>query len=203
MTFPFGNNSIGNPITGNLNNLWVNSINGIQPTGGLFAGTSPSALLTASTAEQSILPLTFVGSKSVPANGFSVGDSFHCVIAGDFGSNNADTLTIRLKAGVGGSVLLATLVVPLSNSSASSFECEIDFQLRAVGIAGVADICSNFDFTYNQSAGGSFVGERGIFQNNTTFDTTTINDLEITAQFSSANVANSIQSQVQKLTKTY
>jgi len=94
--------------------------------------------------------------------------------------------------------------VPLNNSSGSSFETEIDFQLRNIGGAGVADICSNFDFTYNQSGGGgAFVGERGVFQNNTTFDTTILNTLEITAQFSSTNASNTIKTIVSKLSKDF
>jgi len=187
---------------GNIKN--VSSINGFSPVGGVFSGTSDSLTLSASTAEQTILPLTFVGTLSVPPNGFKVGDSFHCVLAGDFGSNNGDTLTIRLKAGPASTTVLASLVVPLNNSTASSFEAEIDFQLRNVGGAGVADICSNFDFTYNQSGGGgAFVGERGVFQNNTTFDTTVLNALEITAQFSSTNASNTIKTSVSKLSKDY
>jgi hypothetical protein len=182
----------------------ISSINGFTPQGGIFAGTADSLTLTASTAEQSILPTAFVGTTSVPPNAFQIGDSFHCVLAGDFGSNNGDTLTIRLKGGPTSTTILATLVIPLSNSSASSFEAEIDFQLRNIGGAGVADICSNFDFTYNQSGGGgAFVGERGVFQNNTTFATDVLNTLEITAQFSSANASNSIKTSVSKLSKDY
>jgi len=205
MIFPFPNNQIGHPFIGEkLQALWVNSINGFTPVGGLFSGTSDSLTLSASTVEQTILPLTFVGTLSVPPDGFQIGDSFHCVLAGDFGSHNGDTLTIRLKAGPASTTILGTLVVPLNNSSASSFETEIDFQIRNVGGAGVADIVTNFDFTYNQSGGGgAFVGERGVFQNNTTFDTTVLNTLEITAQFSSNNVANSIKTVVSKLTKDF
>lgn len=191
-------NYFNNPIIG------VGSINGFTPSGGVFAGTADSLTLTASTAEQSILPTAFVGTLSVPPNAFQIGDSFHCVLAGDFGSNNGDTLTIRLKGGPTSTTILATLVVPLNNSSVSSFEAEIDFQLRNIGGPTVADICSNFDFTYNQSGGGgAFVGERGVFQNNTTFDTTVLNTLEITAQFSSVNVANSIKTVISKLSKDY
>jgi hypothetical protein len=188
-----------------LNNSIVNvsTINGIQPSGGIFAGTSPSVVVSATTLEVSILPSTFVGSNQVPANGFKVGDSFHLVLAGDFGSQQGDTVTIRLKGGSPTPVVLATLVVPLQSSSGVSFEIEVDFQLRQIGGAGVADICSNFDFTYNGGAGNAFRGERGVFQNNTTFDTTTANVLDVTAQFSSNNANNTIQTQVSKLTKTY
>ena len=198
-------NVLDNVGVGAIQNI-VNcdSINGFTPQGGIFAGTSDSLTLTNSTAEQSILPTSFVGTLTVPANGFKVGDSFHCVLAGDFDSKNGDTLTIRLKGGPSSTVILGTLVVPLNASSASSFEIEVDFQLRNIGGAGVADICSNFDFTYNQSGGGgAFVGERSVSQNNTTFDTTVDNTLQITAQFSSTSSANSIKTVVSKLTKDY
>jgi hypothetical protein len=181
----------------------VSSINNITPVGGLFAGTADSLTLTASTTEQSILPTAFVGTLNVPPNGFAVGDSFHLVLAGDFSSQNSDTVNIRLYAGATSTVLLADLAVSLVSSSGVSFEVEVDFQLRTIGGAGVADICSNFDFTYNGGAGDAFRGERGVFQNNTTFDTTTNNVLLITAQFSSANANNSIKTLVSKLSKTY
>jgi hypothetical protein len=181
----------------------VSSINGFTAVGGVFAGTSDSLTLTASTAEQSILPTTFVGGLTVPANGFSIGDSFHLVLAGDFGSQNGDTINIRLYGGATSTVVLADLVVPLVASSGVSFEVEVDFQLRNIGGTTIADICSNFDFTYNGGAGGAFRGERGVFQNNTTFDTTTNNVLLVTAQFSSANANNSIKTSVSKLSKTF
>ncbi|GAH06079.1 unnamed protein product, partial [marine sediment metagenome] len=50
----------------------VTSINGLTPVGGLFSGTSDSLNVAATTAEISILPLTFVGvGFAVPPNGFS------------------------------------------------------------------------------------------------------------------------------------
>jgi hypothetical protein len=181
----------------------VSTINGIQPSGGLSAGLTDSATLTASTAEQSILPLTFVGNRQVPPNTFQTGDSFSAVLAGSFGSNNGDTLTIRLKGGATATTILSTIVIPLNASSGAYFEAEIDFTIRATGVAGVANLASNFDFTYNQSAGGNFQGERLVAVNSTTFDTTILNQLEITAQFSSANAANTITTILSTLTKTY
>ena len=181
----------------------VSSINGFSPQGGVFVGTSDSLTLTASTAEQSILPISFVGGLVVPANGFSIGDSFHLVLAGDFGSQNGDTINIRLYGGATSTIVLADLAVPLVSSSGVSFEVEVDFQLRNIGGVGVGDICSNFDFTYNGGAGGAFRGERGVFQNNTTFDTTANNVLLVTAKCSSNSDNNSIKTTVSKLSKTF
>ena len=190
---------IGNPITN------CTSINGLTPVGGLFSGTSDSLNVAATTAEISILPLTFVGvGFGVPPNGFSVGDCFLLNLSGPFNSNNNDTLSIRLKGGPTSTTLLSTLVVPLNASSASVFQLTVFFQIRAIGGAGVADIISDADLTYNQSgAGGSFVGEQSLSQNNTTFDTTGANILDVTAQFSSNSANNDMTTRVSKLQKTY
>jgi hypothetical protein len=117
---------------------------------------------------------------------------------------NNDTLTIRLKGGPTATTLLSTLVVPLNASSASVFQLSVFFQIRAIGGAGVADIVSDADLTYNQSgAGGSFVGEQSLSQNNTTFDTTGANILDVTAQFSSNSANNDMTTRVSKLQKTF
>jgi hypothetical protein len=74
-----------------MNNGAVNSvsaINGLTPVGGLFSGTSDSLNVSATTAEISILPLTFVGvGFGVPPNGFSIGDCFSLNLSGPFNSN--------------------------------------------------------------------------------------------------------------------
>lgn len=183
----------------------VSSINGLTPVGGLFSGTSDSLNVSATTAEISILPLTFVGvGFGVPPNGFSVGDCFLLNLSGPFNSNNNDTLTIRLKGGPTSTTILSTLVVPLNASSGSVFQLSVLFQIRAIGGAGVADIVSDADLTYNQSgAGGSFVGEQSLSQNNTTFATDVANILDVTAQFSSNSANNDMTTRVSKLQKTY
>ena len=185
---------------GNLN---VVSINNLTPVGGLSSGTSNSALLTASTAEQSILASTFVGSRQAPANSFKVGDAYTATLAGEFSSNNGDTLTLRLKGGATGTTVLSSLVVPLNGSSSVFYELEINFIVRAIGGAGVADLAINYDFSYNQASGGNFQGERKCEVNNTTFDTTILNSLDITAQFNSLNAGNSIETLLSTLGKNY
>jgi hypothetical protein len=181
----------------------VGSINGLTPQGGLSAGTSNSAILTASTSEQSILSATFVGNRQAPANSFKQGDTFVAVLAGNFSANNGDTLTLRLKGGASGTTILSSIVIPLNNAVGTYFELEIDFVIRQIGAATVADIVANYDFSYNQSSGGNFQGERKCEVNNTTFDTTNLNQLDITAQFSSASASNSIETLLSSLGKTY
>jgi len=185
--------------------IYCGTINGITAVGGLFAGTSDSLNVAATTAEISILPLTFVGvGFGVPPNGFSVGDTFRLELSGPFNSNNNDTLTIRLKGGPTSTTLLSTLVVPLNSSSGSVFQLSVLFQIRAIGGAGVADIISDGDLTYNQSgAGGSFVGEQSLSQNNTTFATDVANVLDVTAQFSSTSANNNMTTRLSKLNKVF
>jgi hypothetical protein len=182
----------------------VASINGLTPQGGLSSGTSNSATLGGSTAEQSILANTFVGSRQSPADTFKQGDAYVATLAGNFSSNNGDTLTLRLKGGPTGTTVLSTLVVSLNASAGVYYELEINFGVRQIGAAGVADLAINYDFTYNQSAmGGAFAGERLCEVNNTTFDTTILNQLDITAQFNSTSGSNSIETLFSTLGKTY
>lgn len=190
----------------NMNNndiALVRTINGIQPSGGLSAGLTPSNLLTASVLEQSILPNTFAGSRVVPGGAFVKGDSYSSYIAGTLSSLNGDSITIRLYGGLASGTLLSTLVVPLVNSSGVAFELRFDFTILEVGVAGVASLGINYQFSYQGGGSASFQGTRKVEINNTNFDTTLQNDLNITGQFSSASASNSIQSQLSTLTKTY
>jgi hypothetical protein len=181
----------------------VGSINGLTPVGGLSSSTSNSAVLSASTAEQSILGLTSVGSRMAPANTFQQGDAYTATLAGNFSSNNGDTLTLRLKGGATASTVLSSVIVPLNASTNKFFELEINFVVRQLGGAGVADLAINYDFSYNQNSGGNFQGERKCEINNTNFDTTIMNQLEITAQFSSTSANNSIETLLSTLGKNY
>lgn len=181
----------------------VGGINGITAVGGLSAGIDNSATLTGSTAEQSILSSAFVGSRQSPPNSFKVGDSFTAVLAGNFSSSNGDTLTLRLKGGTGASTILSFIVIPLNASSNTYYELEIDFTVREIGGVGAADLVVNYDFSYNQSSGGNFQGERKCEVNSTTFDTTILNELDVTAQFSSTSANNSIETLLSTLTKTF
>lgn len=184
---------------GSLNS--VISINNITPVGGLYAGTSDGTLITATTTETSILPLSAVGpGLSIPGNGFSIGDSFHFVCSGDFSSNNGDTATLRIKAN---GTNLGVIVVQLTGATNEFYEIEIDFTIRNIGGAGVADIVSNIDFTYSDSGATSWRGSRVVFVNNTTFDTTISNTFEVTCQFSSASANNSLQTRHATLGKVF
>mgnify|MGYP003349639383 FL=1 len=58
-------------------------------------------------------------------------------------------------------------------------------------------------FTFTKDASNAFEGENVSIINNTTFDTTISNTLDITAQWDSTNAANKIYSELFTLFKTY
>lgn len=167
---------------------------------GLYTQTATSATVTG-TAEQSLLD-GGVGSLSIPANGFAVGDSFRARMTGHISCANNQTLHIRIKAG---SVLLAdTGVMTLGQTSAKHFSLDIEFVIRAIGGTGVASIASGGAFMFNRAgAGGALEGTNFSTENNTTFDTTVQNTLTITAEWGSANASNQIYSEILTLSKVY
>jgi hypothetical protein len=167
---------------------------------GLFAQTGNSITVSGTTSELSIIG-SGVGTLSVPANGFSVGDSFAIRISGDIGSNQNDDLTLRVKSGLAEFGVVGPLNMP--NVTSSHFSFEVTFTIRALGTAGNAKIQSSGYFTFTQNAGGSFEGDNFSTLNQTTFDTTIPNQLEITAQFNSTNAANFIFTEILVLNKIY
>jgi hypothetical protein len=165
----------------------------------MYTGTSNGTLITATTAQISLLPLSFVGTLSIPANMFKKGDAYHFVMAGTFGAQNNDTLTLR---GIINGNPYLNQVIPLTGVSGQHFEIEIDYVIREIGGVGVASIALNWDFTYSDNATSrNFYGDRLTITNNTTFNTTIINTWDITAQFNSANANNSIQTLLTYMSK--
>jgi hypothetical protein len=167
---------------------------------GLFNQTGSSTPVTNTTDELTLLD-GGVGTLSVPANGFKKGDAFHVILTGDISAVNNNTLQIRIKAD--GVVLADTGTITLAGTTNKDWELEIYFSINEVGAAGVASIATGGNFNYIKDAGGALEGTVFSFINNTTFDTTISNTLEITAQWGAANVGNSIFSQICTLNKTF
>jgi hypothetical protein len=167
---------------------------------GLFAQTGNSVTVSGTTSELSIVG-SGVGTLSVPTNGFSVGDSFAVRVSGDLGANNGNTLTLRVKSGSAEFGVVGPISMP--NVTSSHFSFEITFTIRAVGTAGNAKIQSSGFFTFTQNAGSSFEGDNFSTLNDTTFDTTIPNVLDLTAQFNSTNAANFIFTEILVLNKIY
>ena len=167
---------------------------------GLYAQTANSATVTNTTAETTIVG-TGVGSLSVAANGFSIGDSFLGRIVGHISSKNNDTIRIKIKSG---SVILGdTGVVTMPQTTTKHYTVDLNFTIRTIGAAGVASIATGMVFTYSKDASNAFEGYNSTIINNTTFDTTSTNTLNVTVQWGAADALNSIYSEYFTLNKVY
>jgi len=172
------------------------------PTGtnGLFAQTGNSTIITGIT--ESTLINGGVGILTVPANGFQVGDSYRAIFGGVMNAANNQTIRIRVKAGA--IVLLDSGVQSLTNSIINDiWSLNVDFTIRQIGTAGVASIVSLGAFHYIKTSNAATQGFAFNVVNNTTFNTTVSNVLDVTVQWGSANAGNNIYSDIFVLNKTY
>jgi hypothetical protein len=168
---------------------------------GLFAQTANSTIITNTTTETSLIN-GGVGSLIVPANAFSVGYSYRAVFGGVMNANNNQTIRIRVRTG--GIVLLDSGIQNLGSSVVNDvWSLNIDFTIRQIGAAGVASIVSLGAFHYTKTNNASVQGFGFNVVNNTTFDTTISNTLDVTAQWGSASTGNNIYSDIFILNKTY
>lgn len=167
---------------------------------GLFAQTVKSNIVTHATGEQSLIG-TGVGTLLVPANGFSVGDSFTLKLCGPISSGNNQDLRIRVKTN--GISLIDTGVVNMPSTTNKVFELVLDFTITKLGINGIGEIFANGLFSYNKDASNAIDGVNIGLINNTTFNTEISNVLSITAEWIGTSVLNAIQSQNLTLTKIY
>jgi hypothetical protein len=167
---------------------------------GLFAQTATGPSVTG-IAEQSIVG-TGVGTLSVPANAFSIGDSFTCALDGLVSSLSSATIHIHVKT-LAGVILADTGVVPMAAATNKPWLLNLFFTVRTLGGPGTASISSGGFFSYIRNGGSNFEGFVLSTINTTTFDTTVNNTLVITAQWNTGSASNKIQSLNFILTKTY
>jgi hypothetical protein len=167
---------------------------------GLFAQTANSPTLTATTTEGTLID-GGVGTLSVPANGFQVGDSFRLDMGGVMSAQNNNTIRIRLKSGAVDLGDSGPLTMPAITNQV--WMLNVTFTIRAIGAAGVASVVTLAQFHILKLASGTQQGFAWNTVNSTTFDTTISNTLDITAQWGSNNANNSIYSDIFVLNKTY
>ena len=167
---------------------------------GLYTQTAASTRITNTTVETSLLD-GGVGTLSVPANGFKVGDSFFAIATGHISSVNNHTLRIRIKSD--GVVLADTGLITMSAATNKHWKLDIYFTVRTLGGPGVASIATGGTFFYTKDASNSFEGTNFSTETFAGFDTTVSNTLVITAQWGQANTGDMIYSELFTLTKTY
>jgi len=177
---------------------------GIQgPAGlpGLFAQTANGGPVTATTVETTIIG-PGVGTLTVPANGFQIGDSFTCALDGLISCVSSGEIRVRIKT-LSGALLADTGIIDLAAATDKSWLLSLYFTIRTLGGPGVASISSGGLFSYIRNGGTQFEGYVLSKVNNIDFDTTINNTLVITVQWNTTNAGNSILSRNFTLTKIY
>lgn len=167
---------------------------------GLFSQIEEGEIVTGDT-EQSIIG-NGVGTLTVPSNSFQIGDSFTCTLDGTLSCLNSATLHIHVKT-LDGVILCDTGVIDMDVSGDKPWSLIINFTIRKLGGEEIASISSGGLFSYIKDSGTNFEGYVLGTINDTTFDTTIENTLDITAQWNTASTENQIQSQNFVLRKTY
>lgn len=165
---------------------------------GLFNQTGSYTGVSASLDESSLIG-GGIGTLSVPANNFTQGDAYEATFSGTCTFHNGDELQIRVKAD---SVVLAdTGIITLTRADLERWNLNINFSIHQIGGAGTAIIASSGIFQYTQHASSTFSGRNFGLINSSSFDTTILNTLEVTAQFDHND--NVISTDVFTLRKTY
>lgn len=180
-------------------NVTVSVNTSLLHSGGLYAQTAPATVVTG-TAQQTLIN-GGVGTMTVPANGFQIGDSFVAYFSGKISSVNNAVLEIRVLSN--GNTLADTGPITMFGTTNKDWEMFINFTVRTIGAAGVASIATSGRFLYNKDS-ASLPESKGFFNlNNTTFNTTVANTLNVTAQWDTANPINQIQTEMFNLYRIY
>jgi hypothetical protein len=167
---------------------------------GQYTEVVNGAVVSGTTTETSILG-TGIGSLTIPPNSFKLGDTFEFNIKGVISAHNNDNWRFRIKSG---SVLLAeSLPISMPTITGKFFELNLTFVIRNIGATSVADIVTHGAFSFNKNSSNAYEGQDFIDQQNTLFDTTISNTLDVTVQYSSTNIGNSIETVIANLVKTY
>jgi hypothetical protein len=167
---------------------------------GLYAQTALSTPIVYASGEASLIG-TGVGTLSVPANAFKVGDSFVAKMCGNLTNANNEQIHFRVRSN--GVVIIDALVYTLATATNKFFDLILDFTVAKLGAAGVAELTANGVFTYNKNASNAIEGINFGKISNTVFDTTVNNTLTITAEWITSSATNTIRSQNFTLTKVY
>jgi len=159
---------------------------------GLFNQTGSSAIISGSASDvptSGSLLDGGVGTLTVPANGFKIGDAFHSRLAGKINIANSHTLDIQFKSN--GIALVDTGEVPMAKSTeGQNWNLDVTFIIQNTGSAGTASILSSGELNVRKDASGEVVTEIFSDINNTTFDTTIINSLTVEAILDASCIAS-------------
>lgn len=142
-----------------------------------------------------------VGTLTVPANGFSVGDSFRVRMGGHITCSNTQALTITVLANASTIAQIPFPGIDLKTATNKHWTFDVDFTIRTLGVTGSVASLGQFSYIPNP-AGQAFEGSD--FSIVSTLNTTVSNTLDIIIAWTSdEGGTNSIYSEYFTLTKTY
>ena len=175
-------------------------VGGLGYVAGFFSQTTDSVVITNTTTETTLID-GGVGTLSVPANTFLKGNAYSVRIGGIINCQNGDTITLKTKSG--STILGTTGLITLKQATNKVWQMDINFVIREIGISGVASIKTHFFFSYEEDSSDKISTQAYDVLNNTTFDTTILNTLDITAQWGTAKIQDQIYSTIFNLNKVF
>lgn len=168
---------------------------------GLFSQTGNSVAVSATTVETTIIG-GGVGTLFIPENSLQTGISVQGHLSGHINCIGTAEIIVRLKTS-SGIILCDSGVLALDAATDKHWDMDLYFTVRNTGVAGVASIISSGVFSYNKDFGATFNNFDFSSINNTTFDTTVSDTLNITVQWNTNNVDNVIYSEIFVLNRIY
>jgi hypothetical protein len=189
--------------------IYCQNINNIKPSGGVYSESTGFTILAANTTETNLLGQgSSSGSLTVPANGFTALDVYAFKASGRLSGGQNDLFTLRLKSEVNGgldpTITIGTLAITLQDNGLVDVWWDItaDFTIRAVGAASVAYLVLSGVFRYTNTNDVVRIYGRTILEN-TNFDTTKSNTLQLTYQNDAVNPATSFSIDQSSFTKWF
>ena len=171
-------------------------------TYGLATQLADSTPVSGTTTPGMLNGSSYSGSLSVPADGFSVGNTFELNMMGHITCINGTTLAITIET-VSGVVLATTGSMSMNITTNKHWILNTTFVIRAIGAAGTAKIMTAGSFSANKNSNNNLETFNFVSENTTTFDTTVANELVVKATWGSTSGTNSIYSNVFTLNKIY
>lgn len=171
----------------------------------LYSQIESSTPITNTTNSGSLLG-NGIGTLSVPANSFQIGDSFQAVMHGGISSRDSKGFTINVKTD--GIILASTGEIDTVDlyPQTTHWTLNLNFVIRGVGSAGTAQIVTMGNFIFNrETTNANLYGKNFHYINSSSFDTTIDNTLYITGQWTKGTIGTqeSINSDMFNLTKIF
>jgi len=166
---------------------------------GLYSQTGETGNISGTTEQTIIGP--GIGTLSVPANGFTAGDTFKTTIRGHLSNANND---FRIKVYSDSSVLVDTGFINYSTAGEEVLmDLDLDFVISSIGGAGTASVLTKGSLRTIKNSNFTVNGYSFETHNTTSFDTTVDNVLNVTVEFDTEASDTYLMTDFLTLTKVY